>query len=111
MAMNERRRHRRVPFVSKVTYVLTDSFQYYYSQDLSLGGMFLETRKPFKVGTRLDLDFELPDTEARIRVKGEVVRIVPPDPLHRDQLPGMGITFTAVTPDSQSKLEDFLKGA
>jgi len=111
MPANERRRYRRVPFVTKVTYVLADNVQYYYSQDLSLGGMFLETRKPFSVGTRLELDFSLPDTEARIRIKGEVVRLVPPDPVHRDQVPGMGIIFTALTPDSQAKLEDFLKGA
>jgi type IV pilus assembly protein PilZ len=111
MMVNERRKHRRVPFVTKVTYVLAECVQYYYSQDLSLGGMFLETRKPFAVGTRLELDFSLPDTEARLRVKGEVVRIVTPDPLHRDLVPGMGIIFAALTPESQSRLEDFLKGA
>jgi type IV pilus assembly protein PilZ len=109
--LNERRKHRRVPFVTKVTYALAESVQYYYSQDLSLGGMFLETRKPFAVGTRLDLDFSLPDTEARVRVKGEVVRIVSPDPVHRDLVPGMGIVFAALSPESQSRLESFLKGA
>jgi uncharacterized protein (TIGR02266 family) len=109
MAINERRKHRRVPFVTKVSYILAEGVQYYYSQDLSLGGIFLETRKPFPIGTRLDLDFSLPESDTRVQVKGLVVRIIPPDPVHRELVPGMGIEFSQIPPESHAWLEAFLK--
>jgi len=109
MDVKEKRKHRRVPFVSKVSYILADNVQYYYSQDLSVGGMFLETKKPFPVGAKLELDFPLPETDSRIRVRGQVVRVTKPNPAHYNLVPGMGIVFIEVNPDTYAMLEEFLK--
>ena len=84
MVSQDRRRHPRINFVTKVKYVLSEVEQYYYSRDVSLGGIFLETKKPFTVGTKLDLDFPIPDSETRARVTGEVVRVIKPDLDDRD---------------------------
>jgi type IV pilus assembly protein PilZ len=88
---------------------MADSFMYFYSQDLSMGGMFLKTRSPFPLGTRLMLDFELPGRTRRVMVVGEVARAVLPDLANRELEPGMGIAFTAIDPESQAELKEFLE--
>ena len=50
MADQERRQFPRIKLITKVTHVRGDFFHYYYSRDLSMGGMFLETREPFPIG-------------------------------------------------------------
>jgi type IV pilus assembly protein PilZ len=104
----EKRQHRRIPMVTRVTHVSSEVTQYYYSTDISMGGMFLKTRKPFKVGTELELDFELAERSVRIKLKGSVVRTVEPDPERPDREPGMGISFTYIEPESKSELTAFL---
>lgn len=110
MFLGERRRHPRVSLVTKVTHIVSDTFHYYYSRDLSLGGIFLETRKPFPPGTRLHLEFSLPHTMERIHAEGEVKRVVEPDLESRDLVPGMGIAFVQLAEESASALKSFLLG-
>ena len=104
----ERRRHKRVTLVTRVTHVLSDHQQYYYSRDLSLGGIFLETKKPFPVGTRLDLDFSIPGNEKRIKVVGKVARVVLSEPDHKMPLPGMGVSFITLPEEIETELVSFL---
>jgi len=106
--VDERRQHPRVPLVIRVSHRLADAYMYYYSLDLSLGGMFLETRSPFPAKTRLSLDFQLPDRERRVAVEGEVVRTVTPDLNNPALEPGMGIAFTAIDAESLAELTEFL---
>jgi uncharacterized protein (TIGR02266 family) len=106
--VDERRQHPRVPLVIRVSHRLADAYMYYYSLDLSRGGMFLKTRSPFPAGTRLSLDFHLPDRERRVSVEGEVVRRVVPDLNDPALEPGMGIVFTAIDPESLAELTEFL---
>lgn len=108
MAQSERRRHARVEMVTRVTLVTSQEFHYYYSRDLSLGGMFLDTKKPYPMGSGLLLDFALPQTELRVRVKGVVVRVVKPDLDDPAQASGMGISFTEVKPESMAELKTYL---
>lgn len=108
MSREERRRHRRVPMVTKVIHLLADTFQYYYSHDLSLGGIFLETKKPFRIGAELELEFELPGRDQRVRVKGVVARIVDAVPEHHEVVAGMGIEFKYMPAESRAELLAFL---
>lgn len=48
---------------------------YFYSTDISLGGLFFETDVPLKVGTRVFLSFALRDGDRPIRAIAEVVRV------------------------------------
>ena len=105
----ERRRHPRQPLVIRVAHYHANAYLYYYSQDLSLGGMFLQTREPFAVGTRLALDFELPGRERRVEVEGEVARTVTAGLDDHVAVPGMGIAFTAIDPASRAELAAFLE--
>ena len=108
MLETERRQYPRVNLVTRVTHILSDTFHYYYSRDLSLGGIFLETKKPYAVGSRLILDFTLPGMEGRLRTEGDVVRVVKPDLEALDQTSGMGISFTKISEESLTKLKNYL---
>lgn len=67
-------------------------------RNLSLGGMFVETRKPQSVGATAQIDFLV--EEGQIRTKG-VVR-------HVKTASGMGLEFTAVAQEDRPRLAALL---
>jgi uncharacterized protein (TIGR02266 family) len=111
MIDTDRRRHQRVTLVTKVTHMLSSGSKYYYSRDLSLGGIFLETKQPYPIGTRLDLCFSLPGKPEKIEVECKVVRTVDHKPNHPDHVPGMGVSFITLDEDKQETLITFLGGS
>ncbi len=50
-----------------------DSFGEYYALNISAGGIYIETKYPLALGTKLKLDIRLKDGTSIIRGKGEVV--------------------------------------
>ena len=81
--------------------------RYYYNEgvfnnfivNISLGGCFIETQKPFSVGEKLLMDIQLDGDAKSIRVKGEVT--------NANRL-GMGIEFEEVSDDMLGKLGNLL---
>lgn len=80
-----------------------DAFLSEYVSDISHGGVFIRSRSPLAVGTRVELRFTiiLDDVET-IEGEGEVVRAVPPD---EGPIAGMGVSFTQLTERSQTVIE------
>jgi uncharacterized protein (TIGR02266 family) len=68
------RKHRRKPFIMVVDYVMQDRMYKGFIQDISAGGLFIETNKPFSVGENVTLTFPLPNQQEHIKITGEVVR-------------------------------------
>ena len=66
---------------------------------LALGGIFITTPEPPQVGEVIRLIFEVPGGEVRARA------------MVRDCRPGkgMGIEFTAMTPDARARLNQLMK--
>lgn len=106
----ERRKHPRHKIVIRIKQLLDGSHQYYYSRDLSAGGIFLDTRSPYPEGSRLQLDFQLPGRDKRVQVTGQVARSVAPDPSRPGAEPGMGVVFKEFGPGSEEELRAFLRG-
>jgi len=75
------------------------------SCDISMGGIFLASSIPVRLGTLLFLSFALPSHKRPIKLTGEVVRITNPGP---PALQGMGIRFVGLTDMVLKRLEDFL---
>ena len=81
--------------------------RYYYNEgifnnfivNISLGGCFIETQKPFSVGEKLLMDIQLEGNAKSIRVKGEVTNA---------NRMGMGIVFEEVSDDLLGKLGNLL---
>ena len=67
-------------------------------RDLSLGGLFIETRTPEAVGSTVKLDFLV--QEGQIRAEATVQRAEPGK--------GLGLKFTAVNNDDRSHLAGLL---
>ncbi|MGD9106981.1 MAG: PilZ domain-containing protein [Desulfobacterales bacterium] len=59
-------------------------------QDLSVSGLFIETRIPFFVGDELSMTFSLTDAENPIKITGKIVRV---------DSNGIGVQFEELLPD------------
>ena len=46
-----------------------------FIQDISNGGVFIETNAPFYIGQELKMNFSLPEVETPISIGGEVIRV------------------------------------
>lgn len=71
----EKRRARRFPSSSPVSFATRGIAYEDFLQDISAGGVFIETRTVFAVGQSLTLTFPLPGHQHFITVTGRVVRV------------------------------------
>jgi CheY-like chemotaxis protein len=76
-SFDEKRKHQRKPTLIYVdcsgkNYTFTD-----FIQNISIGGLFIETKIPLFVDQELSMAFTLPGTEAPIKITGKVVRSNP----------------------------------
>ena len=73
------------------------------------GGLFIESLEPLPVGTKLAIQFALPDSPSEwLRAKGEVAWVCP----KADQYtfsPGMGVRFTDISPETRNHILDLVK--
>ena len=79
-----------------------------YAVDVSRGGIFIRTREPLAVGTRLKLEFQLQDSAPLLAGEGTVVWIREQDQTRENVTPGMGVRFDKLTAESQPTLERIL---
>ncbi|MGD9082511.1 MAG: PilZ domain-containing protein [Desulfobacterales bacterium] len=72
---DEKRKHPRKPtFIWTECLADTRSFTDFI-QNLSVSGLFIETRLPFFIGEKLSMTFSLPDADDPIKITGKIVRI------------------------------------
>ncbi len=90
-----------------VAYQSVDHFLSDFGTNLSSGGVFVNTRDPLPVGTRVRLLISLPDRDPPVPLVGQVVRVQPPG---EAQDPGMGIEFVDTDPGTQARLEAWVQG-
>lgn len=73
------------------------------------GGLFIESQSPLPVGTRLAIEFSLPEkSEEWMSAKGTVVWVCP----KADQYtfsPGMGVRFTEIASDVRERIHELVK--
>lgn len=84
-----------------------EGFIYFYSTDVSLGGLFLESDIPLKIGTLVFLSFTLREAEAPIRVIGRVVRVQ----READEIlnvVGMGVQFVDLPESARAAIQSYI---
>lgn len=88
----EKREHPRKQTLINITYSDSDHKRAFtdFIQDISAGGLFIETGIPLSVNQELILTFSLPGPENPIKIKGKIVRT--------DQK-GLGVKFNEPIPD------------
>ena len=84
-----------------------EGFIYFYSTDVSIGGIFLESDVPLKLGTHVFLSFTLREGEPSVRVTGRVVRV---ERAESESLPviGMGVQFVDLPESAKRAIQDFI---
>jgi molecular chaperone DnaK len=85
-----------------------DQFIERYAVDVSRGGIFIRTREPLSVGTRLKFEFQLLDAAPLLAGEGTVVWIRENDPARANVTPGMGVRFDKLSAECQPTLEKIL---
>jgi uncharacterized protein (TIGR02266 family) len=106
-----KRRFARVPLSLEVNIRFDDikTFISEYSSDLSVGGIFIKTRKPRDLGTQVTLSIHLQDGQRLIEATGRVVRVVHSGDAYTGAVPGMAIEFTELHPKSRRIIEQYIK--
>jgi len=106
-----RRKSPRIPKALALSFKSKAGFVKAFSEDISIGGMFIKTTKPLAQGEQFMLKLKLPDDSETLKIDCEVswTRTETSDPVK--QPPGMGIKFTEISPEDQHRLKkELMKG-
>ncbi|MBI5102555.1 MAG: response regulator [Nitrospirae bacterium] len=102
------RKHLRVQFKTKVKVTLNGEVHELYSENLSVGGIYLRKKDPFPVGTRVGISLTLGahnnlDTKGSViytkELFGDIFRVPP----------GMAVGFTGMTEEICETLRNFIE--
>jgi Tfp pilus assembly protein PilZ len=89
-----KRKHTRMLLLTVVDYAIQGQVYRDFIQNISAGGVFIETTVPISIGEELSLTFVLPTHGKPIKITGEVVRISPQ---------GIGVRFKTAKGDWQER--------
>jgi Tfp pilus assembly protein PilZ len=95
-----RRKHEREPFFMVADYSTEDRVCRDYIQNVSAGGVFIETHMPFTSGQEVSLAFPLPNYQKYIKIIGEVARVTPQ---------GIGVVFKLVKQEQETMVKSLLE--
>lgn len=101
----ERRAFLRIPVRLRIDETAR-TLSFYYSKDVSTEGISLETNMPLPVGTRVFLDFTLPEGQGRIALWGRTVWSRNAD---GEKPGGMGIHFESIPGEMDRRLTAFVE--
>lgn len=89
---------------------LTSDFSFCYTtQDISAGGLFLESDSPLGINSELQLEITLPgETPFRVAAKVRWVRDTE-DAVNAALKPGMGLEFVDLAESARSAIQRFLQ--
>ena len=95
-----KREHHRKPIRAAVEYATQESVYRSFVQNISVGGAFIETRIPIRVGQDISLNFVLPtNPQKHIKINGQIVRVSPQ---------GVGVEFKALNKEQKMLIKSYL---
>jgi hypothetical protein len=96
-----KRKHYRKPLRTSVEYSAGDRADKGFIHDISAGGVFIETRMPFRAKESISLNFSLSsDPEKQIRIHGQIARIAPD---------GVGVKFMRFNEEQMNLIKSELE--
>ena len=96
----ERRRHIRKSFVTVVDFASEDRAYREFIQDISEGGVYIQSSGSFSVGQEVLLTFPFPELHKFIKIAGRIVRATEE---------GIGVQFKTEGPLDQLSIRSILK--
>jgi type IV pilus assembly protein PilZ len=106
---SDRRSAERVPVTWSVDCETDDTFLYANITNISEMGIFVATREPLEVGTKLTLRFAPPGARESFVLLGQVQWINPVKMLAENRNPGMGVSFLNLTPEDRERIVDVIR--
>lgn len=108
-ARGSARQHDRVTLQTTIDFLSDSNFYTGIMDNISEGGVFIATFETAEVGSRVKLEFSLPDDNPPVRVEGEVRW----SRVHHQQsdgevLPGIGLRFLDLSPADRARIELFV---
>jgi type IV pilus assembly protein PilZ len=108
---HERRQQERAPIELRVEYQRLNRFFYDYTKNISMGGTFIQTKKPLDIGTQFLFRLQVPHMDEPLVLLGEVrwvlhegeTRLEPDG--SESTIPGMGIRFIYDDAQQQEMVE------
>jgi Tfp pilus assembly protein PilZ len=86
-----------------------DGLIYLFSEDISLGGIFLSDRIPIKIGSYTFLSFDLPGSNISIKATGQVVRVLKPESKEGSNGgKGVGIRFVGLSEKAVQAIQEYV---
>jgi type IV pilus assembly protein PilZ len=108
MRVPDRRAHPRVSIRLRVKFPSLEVLQQDYSNDISRGGIFIQTQKPRAVGDRFVITMVHPVSGEELEFNGEVVRVTREDAKAPGSVSGMGIRFLELDEEKRKSIDKFL---
>ncbi len=108
---NDHREYQRRPLRLQLNYrdATGGNFLFEYSQNISKGGIFIETDTPMPSGANIVIQFQAPGSDDKIEVEGEVVWVNPVRDGDDNPNPGMGIQWRNLDEESRSLIATIVK--
>ncbi|MBK6694321.1 MAG: TIGR02266 family protein [Myxococcales bacterium] len=106
---SDRRAADRASITLRVDYKRLNTFFADYTKNISKGGTFIRTTKPLDVGTEFVFVLSFPSAEGQLKLRGEVMWVVPEEAAKEEHPPGMGIRFLFEDDAARTKVHDFVK--
>ncbi|HEX9401530.1 MAG TPA: TIGR02266 family protein [Anaeromyxobacter sp.] len=107
MSADNKRRAARLHHEIPIAYRTVGSFLSDWATNISLGGLFINTRNPLPVGTAVKILVQLPGASFPFQLGGRVTRVTEFDN-HANMVPGMGVEFTDVDEPKRREIEAFV---
>jgi len=104
--IEKRRQHPRFNAKIKVGFKSVKDFLWAYSEDISKGGIFINTTEPMPMDSEVQLKLCLPGRSKEISVVGKVIYIVKDGETERG--PGMGLQLIDFEKGARKEIDDYL---
>lgn len=101
-----RRAFRRYETRFAVRFSTVQDFVLEYAANISAGGVFVHTPEPPPLKTVVNIEMQLPGSDAPVPAKGIVVhRVTADDAAQRGTLPGMGVQFAEASDEFRESID------
>jgi len=105
--MREKRKHARIPITAKVSRIEDGKKNFYFTKDLSVGGIFIVTREDIPIGTEIDLELAVQGVKELLKIRGRVVRIEKDG----DKIEGYGVQFINILDEDSLSIKKLLESS
>ena len=95
----EKRKYGRKDFIRVIDYTVGDRYYRDFIQDMSEGGLFIETSNEFSAGQKIIMSFFSPDYQKPFKVHGEIIHV---------QTDGIGVKFKIESQVQESVLKSYV---